>query len=62
VCETLLIGEFKNNTEKIHHFKVKSTLFHDCQAVSHSAGPVFGLKTKPQKGADPLKQFHAARL
>jgi hypothetical protein len=54
VCETLLTEEFKNGTEKIHKFKVKSKLFHDCQAVSQSAG----LKTKPQKGADPLKQFH----
>jgi len=46
--------------KKIHHFKVKSMLFHDCQAVSQSAGLVFGLKTKPQKGADPPKQFHVA--
>lgn len=60
VHETLLTEEFKNDTEKIHNFKVKSKLFHDCQAVSQSAGLVFGLKTKPQKGADPLKQFHVA--
>jgi len=60
VRETLLTEEFKNDTEKIHHFKVKSKLFHDCQAVSQCAGLVFGLKTKPQKSAYPLKQFHVA--
>ena len=26
----------QEDTEKIHHFKVKSKLFHDCQAVSQS--------------------------
>jgi hypothetical protein len=62
VRETLLTEEFKNDTEKINHFKVKSKLFHGCQAVIQSAGLVFGLKTKPQKSADPLKQFHVAYI
>ena len=44
--ETLLTEEFKNDTEKINHFKVKSKIFHECQAVSQSAGLVFWAQNK----------------
>jgi hypothetical protein len=47
-------------TLKNSSFEGEVQLFHNCQAVSQSAGLVFGLKTKPQKSADPLKQFHVA--